>query len=99
MYKKSWARILIEYCNPEKWHNIPTLAQCHYCEKDKLVDYYNFLLKEFNIQFGYTDLYAISIVEKYQIVRDRMLEENLMCSLLPSKAREYKRRYYEKMDT
>lgn len=97
--KKSWVYTLIEECNPEKWQNIPTLAQCHYCSKEKLVDYYNFLLKESNIQFGYTDLYAISIIEKYQIVRDRMWKEDLMCSLLPSRMREYKRRYHEKMDS
>ena len=71
---------------------IPTLAQCHYCDKDKLGEYYNLLFKYFAYSFGYTDPFAIDIVEKYQIVRDRMLQENLMCSLLLSKIREYKQK-------
>lgn len=64
----------------------PTLAQCYYCDKEKLVTYFNLLSKWVSYCWGWN----WRIVEKFQIVRDRMWKEDLMCSLLPSKIREYK---------
>jgi len=59
----------------------PTLAQCHYCDKEKLIEYYNLVHNNF--------INCSAWWEKFQILRDRMWEEDLMCSILPSKKEQY----------